>query len=80
MKLTRAQEVALIEIGLTSLIRGAEATHNALRTLKKVSPSKPSPPTKKPLHKKRTMSLARRKAISRQMKARWAAARKAERE
>ena len=70
MELTRKQELALIEIGLNTLLRGL--TPNEVKTSRK---------TKKksvPKEKKRTMSADARKAISRRMKKRWRELRKAQ--
>lgn len=63
---TREQEIALIEIGMNTLFRSLPLMMNGSKpaTRKKVE-------TKEPKKKKRTMSVAARKAISRRMKAIW---------
>jgi hypothetical protein len=67
MKFTRQQELALIEIGLRSLI--GERLNPKKRALKSTGITDAEPVKKR--KKRKPMSLAARKAISRRMKQLW---------
>lgn len=66
--LNREQELALIEIGMNTLLR-------SLPYMMADSKPKPAAKKEKKSKQKRFMSIAARKAISRRMKAVWAAKR-----
>lgn len=63
MKFTRKQELVLIDIGLNTLLKSAM---NGYMSVEGESKS-----VIKPLHKKRTMSEAAKRKISRRMKKMW---------
>jgi hypothetical protein len=67
MKFSRQQELALIEIGLNTLLNGAL---NGRKKTPKTKVEEPNAPVE--IKKKKVMSPAARRRISRRMKKMWA--------